>query len=305
MFKHLLVPLDGSRLAESALPAAAALAGRFKATVTLLHVIEKNAPELVHGEAHLRTPEQALEYLKAVSGRAFPRGISVHCHVHRAPVRKVAKAIVAHEEEFHHDLIVMCTHGRGSTSRLLVGSVAQRIIGKGNKPVLILHPGGDAESRPFSCKAILVPLDDNPEHGRAVDAAAALASAFGAVLHLLMVIRTVGAVSGKWSQVFRLLPGATFHMLEMAVPDAEAYLEGRKADLEKAGLAATARVERGNPVDVIRKTAEESSADLIVLGTHGRFGADAFLSGSVASDVCSQCSQPLLLVPVGKSPSWE
>jgi nucleotide-binding universal stress UspA family protein len=300
MFKHLLVPLDGSRLAESALPAAAALAGRFKATVTLLHVIEKNAPELVHGETHLRTVEQALSYLRAVSDRAFPKGISVRCHVHEAPVRKIAKAIVAHEEEFHHDLIVMCTHGRGNTSRLVGGSVAQKVIGRGTKPVLILHPSPGAMSAPFTCKSILMPLDDNPEHDRALAAAKSISSAFGAELHLLMVIRTAGAVSGKWSQVFRLLPGATFHMLEMAVPDAEAFLKRQKAVLEKAGLTVTAAVERGNPVDIIRKTAEESSADLIVLGTHGRFGADAFLSGSVASDVCSRCGQPLLLVPVGK-----
>jgi len=300
MFRHLLVPLDGSGMAESALPAAAALAGRFKATVTLLHVIEKNAPERVHGEMHLRTPEQALEYLKAVSRRAFPKGISVHLHVHRAPVRKMAKAIVAHEEEFRHDLIVMCTHGRGGTSRLLAGSVAQRVIGKGTKPVLILHPNRDVKSAPFSCKSILAPLDDNPEHVQALSAAKSLASAFGAALHLLMVVRTAGTVAGKWSQVFRLLPGATFHMLEMEVPDAEAYLESRKSVLEKSGLAVTAAVERGNPVDVILKTAAESSADLIVLGTHGRFGADAFLSGSVAGDVCSRCGLPLLLVPVGK-----
>jgi nucleotide-binding universal stress UspA family protein len=300
MFKHLLVPLDGSRLAESALPAAAALAGRFKATVTLLHVIEKNAPERVHGETHLQTTEQALEYLNAVSVRAFPKGISVHCHVHQAPVRKIAKAIVAHEEEFHHDLIVMCTHGRGSTSRLLVGSVAQRVIGRGTKPVLILHPDPGLKAVPFACRSILVPLDDNPEHDRSLAAARSLASGFGSALHLLMVIRTAGTVSGKWSQVFRLLPGATFHMLEMAVPDAEAYLESRKSLLEKAGFAVTARVERGNPIDVILKTAAESSADLIVLGTHGRFGADAFLSGSVASGVCSRCGQPLLLVPVGR-----
>jgi nucleotide-binding universal stress UspA family protein len=298
MFKHLLVPLDGSAMAESALPAAAALAGRFKATVTLLHVIEKNAPERVHGETHLTAAEQALKYLKAVSVRAFPKSLTVRCHVHEAPVRKMAKAIVAHEREFNHDLIVMCTHGRGSASRLLVGSVAQRIIGGGSKPVLIVHPRDHKKSAPFICRSILVPLDNTPEHGRALAAARSMAGAFRSVLHLLMVVRTAGAVTGKWFQVFRLLPGATFHMLEMSVPDAEAFLKHEKSILEKSGLTATASVERGNPVDLILKAADESSADLIVLATHGRFGADAFLSGSVAGNVCSRSGQPLLLVPI-------
>jgi nucleotide-binding universal stress UspA family protein len=301
MFKHLLVPLDGSKLAESVLPAAAALAGRFKATVTLLHVIEKNAPDRVHGETHLQTSDQALGYLKAVSARAFQRRITVRCHVHEAPVRKIAKSIVAHEREFNHDLIVLCTHGRGSTSRLLVGSVAQRVIGRGTKPVLIVHPCEGQKSAPFVCRSILVPLDDNPEHVQALAAAKSMAVAFRSALHLLMVVRTVGTLSGKWSQVFRLLPGATFYMLEMAVPNAEAFIKNRKSALEKAGLFVTARVERGKPADLIEDSARSLAADLIVLGTHGRFGADAFLSGSVASQVCGRCGQPLLLVPVGNT----
>ena len=59
MFKHLLVPLDGSRLAEAALPAAILVAQKSGAKVTLLHVIERNAPKSVHGNVHLRTAEEA------------------------------------------------------------------------------------------------------------------------------------------------------------------------------------------------------------------------------------------------------
>jgi nucleotide-binding universal stress UspA family protein len=298
MFRHLLVPLDGSRLAESALPAALALAGRFKATVTLLHVIEKNAPERVHGETHIRTVQQALIYLNAVSTRAFPRGLTVRCHVHKSPVRKIAKAIVAHEGEFNHDLIVLCTHGRGSTSRMLIGSVAQRVIGRGRKPVLVVHPDPGGKSAPFDCRSILVPLDGNPEHDRVLTVAKTIATAFRSTLHLLMVVRTASTVAGKWTQVFRLLPGATFHMLEMAAADAVAYLERLKSSLEKTGLTAFAQVSRGKPADEIGRAAKDLSAGLIVLGTHGRFGMDAFLSGSVASQVSSVSDRPMLLVPV-------
>ena len=64
MFKNILVPLDGSHLAEAALPAAASLAEKLNAPVTLLHIIEQNAPEAIHNERHLTKPEEAENYLQ-------------------------------------------------------------------------------------------------------------------------------------------------------------------------------------------------------------------------------------------------
>ena len=82
MFQNLLVPLDGSPMAESALPAAAYLAPRLGAHVTLMHCIERAAPEKVHGERHLREPEEARAYLEEAAARAFPPEVEVACHTH-------------------------------------------------------------------------------------------------------------------------------------------------------------------------------------------------------------------------------
>jgi nucleotide-binding universal stress UspA family protein len=57
LFDHIVVPLDGSKLAEAALPVASVLAEKLGAKVTLLHAIEKGAPEEIHGQRHLRTEE--------------------------------------------------------------------------------------------------------------------------------------------------------------------------------------------------------------------------------------------------------
>ena len=65
MLRHLLVPLDGSPLAEAVLPAVGALATRFRARVTLLHVLETAAPETIHGQPHLTDPARAQAYLDA------------------------------------------------------------------------------------------------------------------------------------------------------------------------------------------------------------------------------------------------
>ena len=98
MFKHLLVPLDGSALAEAVLPAARYLAQTLPARVTLLHVIEESAPEEVHGEPHITQPDEAERYLAGVA-RSFPAEVAVVQHVHRAAERDIGQALVAHVEE--------------------------------------------------------------------------------------------------------------------------------------------------------------------------------------------------------------
>src|SRR5919202_2263342 len=75
--KHLLVPLDGSRLAEAALPAATMLAERLGARVTLLHVMERHAPATVHGERHLTRAGEAEAYLNGVASRFADAGVPV------------------------------------------------------------------------------------------------------------------------------------------------------------------------------------------------------------------------------------
>ena len=82
MCKHLLVPLDGSAPAETAIPVAAALAAALGARVTLMHVIERDAPATVHGAQHLTQATEAAAYLDAIRASRFPASLTVTCHVH-------------------------------------------------------------------------------------------------------------------------------------------------------------------------------------------------------------------------------
>ena len=95
MFKHLLVPLDGSRLAEAALPAAAFLAARLGASVTLIHIIEHDAPQEVHGEHHLTSGDEACAYLEAAARHMQEHApgvtLDVERHVHTAEMKDVAQ----------------------------------------------------------------------------------------------------------------------------------------------------------------------------------------------------------------------
>ena len=111
MIKHLLVPLDGSILAESVLPVAASLAKKINTDVTLIHIIEKEAPQQVHGQLHLTSPEQAKKYLDSISALEIFKGLSLSIHIHEESVKNVSLSIAQHSKELNQDLIVMCTHG--------------------------------------------------------------------------------------------------------------------------------------------------------------------------------------------------
>src|SRR5271157_1107244 len=244
MFKHILVPLDGSRMAEAALPAAAFLSGKFNAIVTLAHVVERNAPREVHGQPHLKNAEEAAAYLRDTALRAFPPGIQVDFHVHTTGVDNVAESIVEHADELHHDLIIMCSHGRGMALHLFLGSIAQRVISKGTLPVLVTRPDNDGGIPEFSCKNLLLPLDGDPDHAQAIPVSKELARACDATLHLAVVIPGFGDLSGQGAVTSRFLPGTMSKILEMSVQNADEYLHEQLEELRQEGFEASAQVLR-------------------------------------------------------------
>lgn len=305
MFKHVLVPLDGSRLAEAALPPAAYLAQKLGASVTLIHIIERDAPEAIHGERHLTNPEEAYTYLDEVAQNKFPAEASVERHVDTGQSADVAQSIVNHVDEFASDLIVMCTHGRGGLRDVLYGSIAQQVVAGDATPVLLVQPVGPSIDAPFACRQLLVPLDALPEHEEGLHVAAELALACQAQVHLMLVVPTLGTLSGAQAAAGLLLPGSTTHVLELTRQDAEAYLLRHTNHLQGKGLSVEAEICRGDPVANIIEAADKTQPDLIVLGTHGKTGMDAFWSGSVAPRVSSRSRLPLLLVPVPRPKAIE
>ena len=298
MFKHILIPLDGSTLAETVLPAGVYLAGLTGALVTLLHVIERDAPQEVHGERHLHDSGEADVYLADVAARFFPSGMRVERHVHTAEVNDVARGIALHVGELSPDLIVMCTHGSGGLRGLIFGRIAHQVVKLGTKPVLLVPPQVGEAAHAFSCRRLLVPLDGNSAHEPGLTMAAELAKLSGAEVQLVMVVPTSGTLTGEQAATARLLPGATAALLDIAEQEAKHYLHRHLTSLQAAGLAVTAEVRRGNAVVDIIEAAEQTDADVIVMATHGKTGMDAFWSGSATPNVASRSRIPLLLVPV-------
>ena len=294
MFKHILVPLDGSKLAEAALPAAISLAGALKAPVTLLHIIEQDAPAEVHHERHLTDAAEAEKYLKGVA-RRFK--IRAETHVHTAPVADVTASIVHHAaDELLPDLIILTSHGNSGMHDLFFGNIAQQVAATGGTPVLLLKPA--QPPAPFALRRILVPLDNESVHDAVLPTARALAKACGAQLDLLCVIPTRGTDSGEHAAAGTLLPMTAAAYLDIAEEIAQEHFQAHLDEFEKAGIPATAEIARGDPAPVIAKTAERLDADLILFGTHGKSGFEAFWNRSVTAAVAHRTKIPLLLIPL-------
>src|SRR5512143_1597067 len=144
MFIHILVPLDGSLLAESVLPAARYLAQQFHSKLTLLHVVEPAPPATVHVEPHLMNLNEAQEYLDSLARNREADSATVEVHVEHAPQATVALSILEVAERLTADLIVLCAHGNGGLRDILFGSIAQQVLQAGEIPVLLLRAPAQA-----------------------------------------------------------------------------------------------------------------------------------------------------------------
>lgn len=304
MFAHLLVPLDGSGLAETTLPYVRTLAhgSGDRAHVTLLHLIEPDAPSSVHGARHLKTVPEAENYLNEIADRFRAEGIAVDTHVDTNESGDTAGRIVDHAAEMAVDLVVLCAHGRSGLGRWLFGSIAQKVLAVGIAPVLMVLPTGGTEPRPPTLKQILLPLDGTPDAETALPLAADLARAMGGALHLVLVVPTVGSLSGAMSSIARFSPKVTAELLESAGSDAVLYLDAIASRLESQGVVVETSIARDDPATAILDQSKRAHADLIVMATHGRAGMGGAWAGSVSNKVLARSPGPFLLIRAPGTP---
>ncbi|MFQ5668702.1 MAG: universal stress protein [Candidatus Binatia bacterium] len=304
MFRHLLVPLDGSRMAESVLPATSALVRRLNARVTMIHVIEPWAPATVHGERHLTEPAEAESYLKAVAEWFASREVKADFLVYRDGA-DVAGSIASRAAELGADLVVLCSHGWSGFRGLLFGRVAQQVLQRGAVPVFLTQPSADGREQPFACRRVIVPLDGSEMAETAIPAASALARVFGAEVLLAWVVPTVTTISGERAAAMKLMPTAAAALLDTEAAQAATYLGDVGARLRDEGVVASVAVDRGEPIRVLLGLVARRAVDLIVMATHGRSGVGAVWAGSVASRILAHSTRPILLIlipiPPGRS----
>lgn len=281
----ILVPLDGSKLAEASLLYLEALLPLGTFDVDLIHVEDPQAEHeaggrVWDGEAYLQ---------KTAAGLTERTGLAVKVFNLRAIPYA---AILAQAENPWVSMILTTTHGLTGFKRWRIGSVADKIIRGAPCPTFVIGPS--ARGAPPAFTRVLVPLDGSKLAEEALPVARMLAERLNAELRLVRGV-TPRTVPDESARTLTAEVVASYELM------ASTYLEEARLELETSQTVETAAV-TGPPAEVILSQAEETPCDLIVMTSHGHHGFVRFALGSVTERVIGASSAPVLVIRPGQ---WE
>ncbi len=285
-----LVPLDGSILAELALNFAESLARASEARLILLRaVVPYTFGGTDEAEARAKAIDEAERYLARLVDRLTERGIEAEATVRYG---EAAPSIVGAAQLHTADLVAMCTHGRGGLGRWVYGSVAEQVLATAPTAVLLVRAWQALESVTSANERsrVLIPLDGSAFAEKALPVAEQLAATLDAELVLL---RVVYAPSPTLTQGW-IVASYLAEELETSESAARHYLEGVADRLSRGGRSVSIEVQVGTPASVIADTGADVA--FLVMATHGRTGTERLMMGSVANVVVRRGEVPLVLV---------
>jgi nucleotide-binding universal stress UspA family protein len=298
MFKRILIPIDSSKSSEQAARLALQFAKRIGASALVTHVAYRQAllnleSDGLERTAYLRYGQRLLEPWTQTGEK---NGVHLETRMVEADGLGIAETIIKTATDEHCDLIAMGTQGREGFERLLLGSVAERVVRLSDVPVMLVRQVTVPSAIENAFSRILVPVDGSAASGKAIWTANDIAVQLGAELEFLHIIPDVSP------------PLADPVGMGGMVYDYDGWLEALEQEANRviadAKRAATApkvhaskvRASGQRVAELIVQTARTGQADLIVMGTHGRGGFDRLLLGSVAEGVAHHASVPVLLV---------
>ncbi len=260
---RVVVPLDGSGLAEDALPIAEMVARAAGGSLELVSVRNGNG-----------TDQDIGRYLEHIAAMLRRRGVTVNTTTRRG---RIPEEIGRHATERNADVIVMATHGRSQVDRLLFRDIAAAVVRQTELPVVLIRPTDAWTSRHSAFARLLVCLDGSVEAEEVLPWARVIAGLFGSSIVLLTV------------------PEA-----EPEVPRLEEYLASVAGALSGMGLVVERRVTGSGAAGTITRVAESEACDLILMATRGR-GAPEEIGievGSVTGRVVQSAHCPVFAVTV-------
>jgi len=293
MSQPIVVPLDGSELAEAALPYAAAFAkstGAGLVLVTVRETIEDGLAGLLPDviEDLFQKEERYYEgYLASAGKKAMRSGVPVEALTLSG---KPADEILALMQKRRARMLVLATHGRSGLGRWVYGSVAADLVQRAPVPTLIVGPNClQGRTGTVRIRRILVPLDGSELSEQALRPAGELAEALGASIVLAQVL--------SWaSQAFAFdVPSVTAAQIDQELTRASQEYLARVANRVKTAKPVRTRALHGMPADALMDLVADEKIDLVVMGSHGRGGLTRAALGSVA-DRMLQSQAPVLLV---------
>jgi len=330
MWNRILTPLDGSTLAERALPVAARMAHATGARLLLLRIypclLGEAAPELV-ASSETADAREARAYLTRIRQRSELEGLDVEeLTLCGAPARTILDAI----EAFHADSVVMSSHGRSGVSRWMLGSVAEHVARHAGVPILVLR--GDQTVEQATAGGALracVGLDGSAFAEQVIEPTAQLLRALaGSAQAEMLFVRVMKPPTSPDDELAAIAPESPA-AYERRVMEAQANLEAAAERLRSGDLARYAVrprwavIQAVDAADALLQAAEhpewvqwrpvdsaepapapgqDTRARLLAVATHGRGGLQRWALGSVAAHVLEGTSLPLLLVRTQPAP---
>lgn len=282
----ILVPRDFSSVSSRVLRHGFALAAKMEAQLDVLHVTNRaDSPYPAHDlpavRDELRQAGVAAEALRSVIVEGVTRQGD-----------DVAETIRAYADEEEVDLIAVGTHGRRGPRRVLLGSVAEAVVRRADRPVLTVRGEGEqATARPGQIERILVPVDFSEYALEASRVAVEWGRLFDAQVDLLHVLtkNSEFALSAEDPQA----PSEADGGLEAR---ARRALLAMRKNMNALNVPIDTHVQAGSATDTIHEFVEAQDADFVVMSTHGRTGMERFLLGSVAETVVRSVPCPVLTV---------
>ena len=285
MYQRILVPLDGSPLAEQVLAWVGILAKGMQSRVELLRVIEpppQDLPDSAHGiyphRVFASIASHAQDYLEGLAIPLRQNGLSVSSIVREG---SPASSIASEGAKEPDTLIAMTTHGRSGISRWLLGSVTDKVLHATTNPLLMVR-AYDQENPPeaVNLQTIIVPLDGSSLAEQALPHAVSLAKALK--LRVLLVRVTPSLEDARVMQYL--------HQVQ------EKLNNQRVSSVEE-------RLLKGHAADAIVGLARETPHSLVAMTTHGRSGVGRWLLGSIADRVVRHSRDLVLMIRAAEETS--
>ena len=284
MFNKILVPLDGSKLAEQVLPYARWLAAAYGASITLVRVTDPEA------RLPFTANQSASDYLKYTAASLAPLPVeSVE------KIGKPAEVIVDTAKGDADCLIAMATHGMTGPRRWVLGSVASKVVQTADNPILLIRVAQDAAPLgPFALKRVIVPLDGSGLAEKVLPHVMVLASKLKLDMQL---VRTYSLPPDAYMVADGVIDQGPAQYRKNLHEESEKYLDGKVASLQADGFTAvSATVIEGDAASELIDLAAEPPQSLIAMSTHGRSGLGRWVLGSVAEKVVQHSLAPVLLI---------
>jgi len=284
MYKRILVPVDGSKLSESALPYAQQLAKAFDSEIGLVYAIESNHDVEIPASITEEAQQDAETYLDGLAA-SLPQELSPKYQVkHGNP----AEVIINQAESNPDTLVVMATRGYTGLKRVLLGSVAHKVVQVIDTPILLIPAGAKSPTGgPVELRTAIIPLDGS----ELAELILPPIMEFCRALNLELIL------TRAYNPIF---PGSSIRMHDISqiVHDAaENYVKEKAKELSEICRRDVKYMAlRGVPAEQITNFAIETQNSLTAMCTHGRHGPGRWLLGSVTEAVISCSEEPVLVI---------